>query len=353
MWPWRVWRNRTNPAWRASFVAFIAVAAGIGVPSPYDRAFSQDTNISPYLALAPDVFEGTGRAVWDGRRTLQGIWVAHPEATTARRVRIINVENRRAVDGALFKRDAADGGSSILISSEAAQLLGIVPNVGTDLRIVAVTPVDRQTIEPNLATPAAGASPITRVAAPPSEEAARPSTSEPPPAPDAEGTPEEPAQTTTVALKQPSPDDDQPATTVEAAPAEPERPAEPRPNPDRVTPANDPVFTWENAPAAADEPEIETSSTPVTPLPATTEPERPALKRPFVQAGTFGVATNASKLIDRLAAMQIPALTRSESVGGRTLTRVLAGPFDSLTARDDAQRKIRGLGLTDAVPVRR
>ena len=90
---------------------------------------------------APDLFEATGRAVWDGKRTLQGVWVAHPLAASARRVRIFNETNGTAVDGALFKRDAALNGASVLISSEAAELLGMTVGETTELRIVAVTPV--------------------------------------------------------------------------------------------------------------------------------------------------------------------------------------------------------------------
>ncbi|MEM7238616.1 MAG: hypothetical protein AAF501_12455, partial [Pseudomonadota bacterium] len=69
----------------------IVPAAG----SPINRA----------LEPAPEEFEVRGLAVWDGARTLQGIWVAHPRAETARRVRIIETTSKRAVDGALFRRD--------------------------------------------------------------------------------------------------------------------------------------------------------------------------------------------------------------------------------------------------------
>ena len=109
---------------------------------------TQQSAVSPYLEPAPEIFEATGRAEWDGKRTLQGVWVAHPLATTARRVRIFNTDNGRAVDGALFKRDAALGGASVLISSEAAQRLGMTAGSSAELRIVAVTPTERPVTEP-------------------------------------------------------------------------------------------------------------------------------------------------------------------------------------------------------------
>ena len=104
-------------------------------------------NISPQLAPDPEAFDGKGVANWDGRRTLRGVWVAHPMAQTARRVRIYNLENGAVVDGALFKRDASDGKKGIIVSSDAAERLGLEPNAPTTLRILAVRPTEKD--EPN------------------------------------------------------------------------------------------------------------------------------------------------------------------------------------------------------------
>lgn len=98
---------------------------------------------SPDQVPAPDLFEETGAAIWDGKRTLQGVWVAHPSATSARRVRIFNTATGEAVDGALFKRDPALIGPDVLVSSEAAQSLGMRPGEEVGLRIVALTPSQR------------------------------------------------------------------------------------------------------------------------------------------------------------------------------------------------------------------
>lgn len=100
-------------------------------------------NVSPLLDPAPEVFDAKGRAVWDGRRTLRGVWVAHPMAQSARRVRIYNLANGAVVDGALFKRDATAGGSPVLISSDAAAMLGMAPDEEAQLRIVAVKPAKK------------------------------------------------------------------------------------------------------------------------------------------------------------------------------------------------------------------
>lgn len=90
------------------------------------------------LQPAPDEFEKTDEAVWDGNRTLQGIWVAHPDAQTARRVRILNLETGYAVDGALFRRDGSVDGPTVMVSSDAAVTLGMTPNEAVTLSIVAI-----------------------------------------------------------------------------------------------------------------------------------------------------------------------------------------------------------------------
>ena len=63
--------------------------------------------------------------------------------------------------------------------------------------------------------------------------------------------------------------------------------------------------------------------------------------------------SNATKLIARLKKQGIPATARTFQSNGKQLSRVIAGPFNDRAARDKAQRVIRGMGLKDAVPVRR
>ncbi|MEM9098098.1 MAG: SPOR domain-containing protein [Pseudomonadota bacterium] len=98
------------------------------------------SRINPKLVSAPAVFEARGNTIWDGNRTLQGIWVAHPKAETAMRVRVINLTTGVAVDGALFRREASIAGPPVLMSSEAAEALEIVPNRATPLLITALKP---------------------------------------------------------------------------------------------------------------------------------------------------------------------------------------------------------------------
>jgi hypothetical protein len=110
---------------------------GAATTAPADRPGAV---LSHELLPAPAAFEATGTARWDGRRTLPGVWVAHPQAGAARGVRIYNVATGAAVDGAVFTRDSVLAGPSMLVSSDAASLLGMAPGEVTTLRVVAVTP---------------------------------------------------------------------------------------------------------------------------------------------------------------------------------------------------------------------
>jgi len=86
----------------------------------------------------PETFAAEARVTWDGERTLQGIWVAHPLAKQARRVRIVNRETGAAIDGALFRRDGGMPGPAVLVSSDAAVALGLMPGTAVDLGITAI-----------------------------------------------------------------------------------------------------------------------------------------------------------------------------------------------------------------------
>ena len=54
---------------------------------------------------APEVFEAAEAGLWDGRPSLGGVWVAHPDVVEPERVIIRNTANDKSVVGALFRRD--------------------------------------------------------------------------------------------------------------------------------------------------------------------------------------------------------------------------------------------------------
>ena len=87
---------------------------------------------------APDVFRTSEAGMWDGHSSLGGIWVAHPETDIPERVIIRNVSNKKFVIGALFRRDTESPGPRLVLSSEAAESLGVSAGVPANLTVVAL-----------------------------------------------------------------------------------------------------------------------------------------------------------------------------------------------------------------------
>lgn len=392
-------KTRTRRTGVLPVVGFLAVslAACAQVPGQNDIAKTRpaaeaaatrsDTTkqpgISPLLEPAPDIFEATGRALWDGKRTLQGIWVAHPLAKSARRVRIFNEETGAAVDGALFKRDATLNETSVLISSDAAQMLGMTPGEAAKLRIVAVTPRKKGQTEAISAAPKASEDAVAKPkAAEDTTVAAKPDPAPTPqPVPAAKPV-QKPEAADPPKAETPKPAQPEPAVVAAADP----KPATPAPQPkapavDEPTPkAAKPAETIVKAPAPAPAPKAEPSDEKVAikgikpddrvfkfePAPEKPKADKPEkapekkkkkrvvrLRQPYIQAGTFSIASNASNVVRKLKKRGIPAVGRPFTSGGQKWTRVVAGPFASKAARDRAQRTIRKMGMRDAIPVRR
>ncbi len=100
---------------------------------------------------APEAFEVNARALWDGRPSLGGVWVAHPDSKQPERVIIRNPENGKFVIGALFRRERANPGPALQLSSDAASALGVLAGQPTTLKVTALR---RETV--NVAAPPKG-----------------------------------------------------------------------------------------------------------------------------------------------------------------------------------------------------
>lgn len=87
---------------------------------------------------APDVFDVTDAALWDGRPSLGGVWVAYADTQDPERVIIRNTENNKFVIGALFKRERENPGPKIQLSSDAAAALGILAGKPTTISVTAL-----------------------------------------------------------------------------------------------------------------------------------------------------------------------------------------------------------------------
>ncbi len=87
---------------------------------------------------APEVFQVTEAGLWDGRPSLGGIWVAHPDVTQPERVVIKNTSNNKTVTGALFRRERNLPGPALQVSSSAAEKLGMLAGAPTKVQVVAL-----------------------------------------------------------------------------------------------------------------------------------------------------------------------------------------------------------------------
>jgi cell division septation protein DedD len=87
---------------------------------------------------APEVFQVTDQALWDGRPSLGGVWVASPDAVDPERVILRNTANGKFVIGALFKREAFNPGPKLQISSDAADALGMLAGQPAQVSVIAL-----------------------------------------------------------------------------------------------------------------------------------------------------------------------------------------------------------------------
>lgn len=100
---------------------------------------------------APEVFSVTEEGLWDGRPSLGGVWVAHPDVADPERVIIRNMSNGKSVVGALFRRERDVPGPPLQVSSDAATALDLVAGKPQQLDVVALrrkqVPVDEAETE--------------------------------------------------------------------------------------------------------------------------------------------------------------------------------------------------------------
>lgn len=120
---------------------------------------------------APDVFQVTDRGLWDGRPSLGGVWVAHPDVTEPERVIIRNQDNGKFVIGALFRKEAETPGPVVQVSSDAASALDMLAGAPAMLNVTALRSEETQdgAVEApdGSATPAPSATmPATEASAP-------------------------------------------------------------------------------------------------------------------------------------------------------------------------------------------
>jgi hypothetical protein len=91
---------------------------------------------------APEIYQVTESALWDGRPSLGGIWVAAPDVQDPERVIMVNPATGKSVQGALFRRERDNPGPALQISSDAAEALGMLAGQPAEIRVTALRRVE-------------------------------------------------------------------------------------------------------------------------------------------------------------------------------------------------------------------
>lgn len=102
---------------------------------------------------APDVFSVTDMALWDGRPSLGGVWVASPDAVDPERVILRNAANGKFVIGALFRREHDNPGPTLQISSDAANALGLLAGEPGKISVTALRREEAPVTVPDASKP--------------------------------------------------------------------------------------------------------------------------------------------------------------------------------------------------------
>jgi len=244
---------------------------------------------------APEVFHATEAGLWDGRPSLGGVWVAHPEVSEPERVIIRNQQNGQFVIGALFRRERQSPGPRLQVSSDAAAALGMLAGAPTNLDVIALRREDVAGESAPAATPAetatiAAASEVT------------------------EGTLDPVAASATAAL-----------------------------DGGAGSPAPDPRLAGATAATAA--------AAPPAPQPAPAAKPASSLDKPYIQIGIFSIEQNAENTATAMRQQGMVPLVRKQESSGKTFWRVIVGPAQTAAERAELLTKIKATGFTDAYAV--
>jgi cell division septation protein DedD len=262
------------------------------------KATTTSTKLVDRDIEAPEVFNVAEGALWDGRPSLGGVWVASEKATDPERVILRNPANGKFVIGALFKREAFNPGPPLQISSDAAAALGLVAGQPATISVTALRREEIAVVAPDATRPILDAN-----------EAVATSTLE---------------GTSAAAVAGAAINKAQAAKTAASAPT--------------------PVVP--NAPAAI-------AATPLAAAPAAGKPAAVAAAPAPVaanggaraQIGIFSIEANAQRAVDQLKTAGIAATIREGEAKGKAYWSVTASGTGAAKAFLD---KVKGLGFADA-----
>ena len=114
--------------------------------NPFSRDAAADTSVATQKSVRlidrdvedPNIFAAEEAALWDGRPSLGGVWVASPDAVDPERVIMRNPANGKFVIGALFRRERDNPGPNLQISSDAASALGLLAGQPATISVTAL-----------------------------------------------------------------------------------------------------------------------------------------------------------------------------------------------------------------------
>ena len=317
---------------------------------------------------SPETFQTTDTALWDGRPSLGGVWVASPDVVNPERVILRNEENGKFVIGALFRRERDNPGPKLQISSDAAEALGMLAGQPGKLNVTALRREDSK---------APAADPVATSAAVVPSAAVATSAAAPAKPGDVETPALDPTTVDPIAAAGAAIDRADGTTAVEGADAAliaaPTDDLDPTPRPgetkraarkrarlaakaaalaeanaaslDPISAPDGTLLPEGDAALAAPVPALE-----VAPLPdvAVAAPAAPTSGSARVQIGIFSVEANAQRAADTLKAGGVAATVRQEDSNGKAFWSVVAsgdGGSKALLA------KVKDLGFSDAYAV--
>lgn len=291
---------------------------------------------------APEVFQTTDTALWDGRPSLGGIWVASPDAVNPERVILRNDANGKFVIGALFRRERDNPGPKLQISSDAAAALGMLAGQPGKISVTALRREDSE-----IKAAAASLPEVTAegdVEAPPSaaktDGVADPIVAASAALDKADGLTNPSSEDLVATVSDDLDPTPRPGETKRAARKRARAAAKAAAIATAAAPAIDGV-----APLAAPVPELEVAKLPDPDVNAAPTSSGGAAR---VQIGIYSVEANAKLAADKLIAGGVNAVVRKEEIKGKSSWSVVAngdGGSKALLA------KVKSLGFADAYVV--
>lgn len=276
--------NAADTAATAPIVSGPIAADGKTPPAKPVPASARSVKLVDRDIEAPEIFQTNDLALWDGRPSLGGVWVASPDAKDPERVILRNTANGKFVIGALFRRERDNPGPTLQISSDAAAALGLLAGAPGKISVTALRREEAAASAPDASKPLLDTS-----------ETVATETLDPIPGAAA-------------------------AAAIDRAATKPKKGA-------KATGPQIATISPENAPAAK-------PAAPATP--------KATGKGGLIQIGIFSVEANAKRAADTLKAAGIAVDTRSESSQGKALWSVTARGDKALLA------KIKQAGFKDA-----